>query len=92
MEHFVCSAEDSVQRLVRLQADTSEIYDTMIVYLGEKPDSTEGKQIFSIIQTFLNKFDQARQRLAEDSCLLSPRTPTSDAAMFISGLNSLPRT
>jgi len=43
MEHFVSQAEDQIQHLVRLQADTYEQHDNMIIYLGEQPDSRESK-------------------------------------------------
>jgi len=52
MEHFVCSAEDAMQHLKRLQSDTEEQVSRMLVYLGEKAKSADSKTIFSTISTF----------------------------------------
>lgn len=88
MEHFVGSAEDRIQQLVRLQVDTREQYDSMLVYLGEKASSTDSKTIFSTISQFLNKFGNCHRLyvLKAEADLMSPRSATSDAAQFISAL------
>ena len=89
MEHFVGSAEDKIQQLVRLQVDTNEQYEGMLRYLGERPEHTDSKTIFSTISQFLTKFDNCHrlyvQRIATDAAL-SPRSPTGETAQFISEL------
>ncbi|XP_067936852.1 delphilin-like [Watersipora subatra] len=88
MEHFVGSAEDRVQRLVRLQSDTMEEFEKMLVYLGEKPSSPESKTVFSTITHFLNKFDNCRrlfvQRAEPNS--KSPRVSYSETSQVIGTL------
>ena len=88
MEHFVGSAEDRVQRLVRLQSDTMEEFEKMLVYLGEKPSSPESKTVFSTITHFLNKFDNCRrlfeQRAEPNS--KSHRVSYSEASQVIGTL------
>lgn len=86
MEHFVNSAEDRIQHLGRLHADTAKKYEVLILYLGEKKGTDDSRAIFSIIKTFLTKFDNARQQY-EQKCTedcLSPRSPYT--AQFISSL------
>ena len=88
MEHFTCSAEDRIQHVVRLQADTAEQYEGMLTYLGEKIDNPDSKSIFSIINTFLTKFDNSHKayvKKIETNCA-SPLSPYSDASQFISSL------
>lgn len=84
----MCSAEDSIQHLVRLQADTGEQYEGMLTYLGEKIHSPDSKSIFSIISTFLTKFDNSHRAYVRriESNSVSPRSPYSDASKFISSL------
>lgn len=88
MEHFVGSAEDRIQQLVRLQADTNEQYEGMLVYLGEKSGSPDSKTIFSTISQFLTKFRNCHQLYMQkvETDVLSPRSTYSDAAQFINAL------
>ncbi|KAF6017099.1 GRID2IP [Bugula neritina] len=90
MEHFVCSAEDAMQHLKRLQSDTEEQVSRMLVYLGEKAKSADSKTIFSTISTFLAKFDNSHRLYVRkiEADLLSPRSPGSDVSQFIGGLSS----
>lgn len=88
MEHFVGTAEDRIQHLVRLQADTNAQYHCMLTYFGEKPDTVDSKTIFTSISRFLTRFDNSHKLYIRkiEADLLSPRSPTSDAAQFISAL------
>lgn len=80
MNEFLSGARERLSSLVELQSSTTRNYQTLIKYMGEKPDQPDNVPIFSIIHQFLVKFDAACRQYREkvEKNCLSPRSPSTD--------------